>query len=103
MQLATEHLVPVVVRGAGSGLAGGASAHEGELVLDPSGMDRILSIDPVEQLAVVEPGVLNAQVSIAAADHGLFYARRTPRAWPSARSAATSRRTPVGCAAPSTA
>ncbi len=74
MRLATEHRVPVVVRGAGSGLAGGASAHEGELVLDLSGMDRILSIDPVEQLAVVQPGVLNAQVSIAAAEHGLFYA-----------------------------
>jgi glycolate oxidase len=74
MQLATEHRVPVVVRGAGSGLAGGASAHEGELVLDLSGMNRILKIDPVEQLAVVEPGVLNAQVSIATAEHGLFYA-----------------------------
>lgn len=74
MQLATEHRVPVVVRGAGSGLAGGASAHEGELVLDLSGMNRILSIDPVEQLAVVEPGVLNVDVSAAAAQHGLFYA-----------------------------
>ena len=74
MKLATAHRVPVVPRGAGTGLAAGASARAGEVVLDLSGMNRILHLDPVEQLAVVEPGVLNAEVNAAAAAHGLFYA-----------------------------
>ncbi|GAA1359801.1 FAD-linked oxidase C-terminal domain-containing protein [Arthrobacter rhombi] len=74
MKRATELGVPVVPRGAGSGLAGGAAAHAGQVVLDVSGMNRILHIDPVEQIAVVEPGVLNAEVNQAVAAHGLFYA-----------------------------
>lgn len=74
MKLATAHRVPVVPRGAGTGLAAGASAKEGEVVLDLSRMNRILSLDPIEQIAVVEPGVLNAEVNIAAAEYGLFYA-----------------------------
>jgi glycolate oxidase len=74
MRLATAHRVPVVPRGAGTGLAAGASAQAGEVVLDLSRMNRILHLDPVEQLAVVEPGVLNAEVNAAAAAHGLFYA-----------------------------
>lgn len=74
MKLAAEHNVPVVPRGAGTGLAAGASAHAGEVVLDLARMNKILHIDPVEQLAVVEPGVLNAEVNAAAGAHGLFYA-----------------------------
>jgi glycolate oxidase len=74
LRLAHEHHLPVVPRGAGTGLAGGSSAHAGEVVLDVSRMRRILSIDPVEMIAVVEPGVLNAEVNAAAAEHGLFYA-----------------------------
>ncbi|GAC1373032.1 MAG: FAD-linked oxidase C-terminal domain-containing protein [Pseudarthrobacter sp.] len=74
MKLAALHNVPVVPRGAGTGLAAGASAHAGEVVLDLARMNRILHIDPVEQLAVVEPGVLNAEVNAAAGVHGLFYA-----------------------------
>ena len=74
MKLAAAHNVPVVPRGAGTGLAAGASAHAGEVVLDLARMNRILHIDPVEQLAVVEPGVLNAEVNAAAGAHGLFYA-----------------------------
>ncbi|GAB4100661.1 FAD-binding oxidoreductase [Sinomonas halotolerans] len=74
LRLAHEHRIPVVPRGAGTGLAGGASAHAGEVVVDVSRMNRILSIDPVEMIAVVEPGVLNAEVNAAAAEHGLFYA-----------------------------
>ncbi|WP_427174583.1 FAD-binding oxidoreductase [Arthrobacter sp. 92] len=74
MKLASAHRVPIVPRGAGTGLAAGASAHAGEVVLDVSRMNRILSIDPVEQLAVVQPGVLNAEVNAAVAEHGLFYA-----------------------------
>lgn len=74
MKLATSHRVPVVPRGAGTGLAAGASAQAGEVVLDVSGMNRIISIDPVEQIAVVQPGVINADVNAAAGEHGLFYA-----------------------------
>ncbi|WP_417234942.1 FAD-binding oxidoreductase [Arthrobacter sp.] len=74
LRRATELGVPVVPRGAGSGLAGGAAARAGDVVLDVSRMNRILHIDPVEQIAVVEPGVLNAEVNEAVAAHGLFYA-----------------------------
>lgn len=74
MKLAAAHNVPVVPRGAGTGLAAGASAHAGEVVLDLARMNQIIHIDPVEQLAVVEPGVLNAEVNAAAGAHGLFYA-----------------------------
>ncbi|MDT9595020.1 FAD-linked oxidase C-terminal domain-containing protein [Nocardioides zeae] len=70
---AHEHRVPVVPRGAGTGLAGGALA-DGALVLDLSGLDRILTIDPVEELAEVEPGVLTADLDAAAAAYGLMYA-----------------------------
>lgn len=66
--------VPVVTRGAGSGLAGAASAGEGAIVLDLSGLNRILSIDAVDGVARVEPGVITADLDRAAAEHGLFYA-----------------------------
>jgi glycolate oxidase len=74
LKYATAHRIPVVTRGAGSGLAGGSSAQAGEIVLDVGGMNQILHVDPVEQLAVVQPGVLNASVGEAALAHGLFYA-----------------------------
>lgn len=70
---AHEHRVPVVPRGAGTGLAGGAVA-DGALVLDVAGMRRVVRIDPVEELAVVEPGVLTADLDAAAAEHDLMYA-----------------------------
>lgn len=66
--------VPVVPRGAGTGLSGGASAGEGVLVLDLSGMNRILELSADDQLAVVEPGVITAELDRAAAEHGLRYA-----------------------------
>jgi glycolate oxidase len=74
LKAASAHGVPVVPRGAGTGLAGASAARAGEVVLDLSRMNRILQIDPVEQLAVVQPGVLNAEVNAAVAEHGLFYA-----------------------------
>lgn len=74
LRRATAHQVPVVPRGAGTGLAGASSSRRGEVVLDVSGMNRILRIDPEEQLAVVQPGVLNAELNAAAAEYGLFYA-----------------------------
>ncbi|KFF99474.1 FAD-linked oxidase [Streptomyces scabiei] len=66
--------VPVVPRGAGTGLSGGAGAGEGSLVLDLSGMNRILELSADDQLAVVEPGVLTAELDRAAGEHGLRYA-----------------------------
>lgn len=74
VRLAASHGVPLVPRGAGTGLAAASSAGAGEVVLDLSRMNRILDLDPVEQTAVVEPGVLNAELNAAAAGHGLFYA-----------------------------
>ncbi len=71
---AHSHGIPVVTRGAGSGLAGGSVASGGEILLDLSRMNRILSLDVNEQIVVVEPGVLNSAISEAAAPHGLFYA-----------------------------
>jgi glycolate oxidase len=66
--------VPVVPRGAGTGLSGGATAGEGALVLDLATMNRILELSPDDQLAVVEPGVITAELDRAAAGHGLRYA-----------------------------
>ncbi|MFF0492085.1 FAD-binding oxidoreductase [Nocardia sp. NPDC004068] len=63
----------VVVRGAGSGLAGGAAAGAGTLVLDVSGLQRILEISPADELAVVEAGVSGAVLDAEAARHGLRY------------------------------
>ncbi|WP_020416056.1 FAD-binding oxidoreductase [Amycolatopsis sp. ATCC 39116] len=74
LRLASAHGVPVVPRGAGTGLAGGAVAGRGELVLDVSGLNRIVEVDPVDALAVVEPGVRTAELDRAAQGFGLRYA-----------------------------
>ncbi|MGN6126124.1 MAG: FAD-binding oxidoreductase, partial [Humibacter sp.] len=66
--------IPIVTRGGGSGLAGAAVAGDGELVLDLSGLNRILAIDAVDGVARVEPGVVTADLDRAAREHGLFYA-----------------------------
>ncbi|MGW1714528.1 FAD-binding oxidoreductase [Streptomyces sp. NPDC002156] len=66
--------VPVVPRGAGTGLSGGATAGEGTLVLDLSGMNRILELSEDDHLAVAEPGVITAELDRAAGVHGLRYA-----------------------------
>ncbi|MGH9250968.1 MAG: FAD-binding oxidoreductase [Acidimicrobiales bacterium] len=65
--------VPVVPQGARSGLSGAANAIDGCVVLSLERMDRIVEIDPANRLAVVEPGVMNAVLSRAVAEHGLFY------------------------------
>lgn len=69
---AASHGIPVVPRGAGSGLSGGASAIEGGLVISLERMTAI-EIDPAARCAVVEPGAFNASVKKAAAEHGLWY------------------------------
>jgi glycolate oxidase len=74
MRLAHAYGVPVVPRGAGTGLAGGSVAGAGSVVLDLAELDRILEVDPVEQLAVVEPGVLTAELDRVVGEQGLRYA-----------------------------
>ena len=74
LRAASEFRVPVVPRGAGTGLAGGANATAGSLVLSVVGMDRILEISTEDQLAVVEPGVVNGDLNAALEPFGLFFA-----------------------------
>lgn len=73
MRTATALRVPVVPQGARTGLSGAANASEGCIVLSLVKMDRILDIDPVNRIAVVEPGVVNATLSRAVGELGLYY------------------------------
>ncbi|WP_328550408.1 MULTISPECIES: FAD-binding oxidoreductase [unclassified Streptomyces] len=73
MRIATELHVPVVPQGARTGLSGGANTSEGCIALSLTKMDRILEINPVDRIAVVEPGVINATLSRAVGEHGLYY------------------------------
>ncbi|WP_435831554.1 FAD-binding oxidoreductase [Nocardia aurea] len=72
LRWADEHRVPVVPRGAGSGLSGGATAVDGGIVLSTERM-RAITVDPVTRTAVVQPGLLNVEVKRAVAEHGLWY------------------------------
>ena len=69
-----EHAIPVVARGAGTGLSGGAMPHETGVLLSLARFDRILAIDPVAKTATVQPGVRNLAISEAAAPYNLYYA-----------------------------
>jgi len=74
VRIARQHGVPVTARGAGTGLSGGAIPCEGGVVVVTARLNRILEVDPDNRLAVVEPGVINLDVSHAVAPHGLYYA-----------------------------
>jgi glycolate oxidase len=74
LRFAHQHGMPIVPRGAGSGVAGGAVASEGAIVLDLSRLDRIIEIRADDHVAVVEPGVITDDLDAAAGAHGLFYA-----------------------------
>ena len=74
VKVAAKHRIPVVPRGAGTGLSGGAVTIKGGIALQLTRMRRILEIDTVAQTALVEPGVVNQELSLVAAQHGLFYA-----------------------------
>jgi glycolate oxidase subunit GlcD len=74
VQVCRAHGVPFVPRGAGTGLSGGAIASRGAVVIECSRMDRILRVVPEDRLAVVQPGVVNAELSKAVAGLGLHYA-----------------------------
>jgi len=71
---ANKHSIPVSVRGAGSGLSGGAVGYAGGLVISLAGLTDIIDIDPAARTAVVQPGVLVADLDAAANTHGLMYA-----------------------------
>lgn len=73
MRTATEFRTPVVPQGARTGLSGAANATEGCILLSLVRMNRILEINPVDRIAVVEPGVVNAALSREVNGHGLFY------------------------------
>ncbi|MFB7087844.1 FAD-binding oxidoreductase [Streptomyces sp. NPDC056296] len=73
VRLCGRHRIPLVPRGAGTGLSGGANAVDGCVILSFEAMTDIVSIDPVERLAVVQPGVVNDVLRAACAEHGLWY------------------------------
>jgi glycolate oxidase len=100
VNLARRHGVPVTARGAGTGLSGGAIPCEGGIVIATARMNRILEIDPENRLALVEPGVVNLDISKAVAQ---FTTRLTPPARRPVPSAATWPRTPEGRTACATA
>ncbi|HEX6498068.1 MAG TPA: FAD-linked oxidase C-terminal domain-containing protein [Micromonosporaceae bacterium] len=73
LRIASRWRVPVVPQGALTGLAGAANAVDGALLLSLAAMDRILEIDPVNRIAVVQPGVVNAALAAETAKVGLRY------------------------------
>tara|TARA_B100001123_G_scaffold312994_1_gene350106 strand:- start:149 stop:1591 length:1443 start_codon:yes stop_codon:yes gene_type:complete len=74
LALANTRNIPVIPRGAGTGLSGGAIAHSGGIELSLTRMSSILEIDPANRTALVEPGVVNLDLSTAASIHGLYFA-----------------------------
>ena len=74
LRVAAEHKIPVTPRGAGSGMTGGALPVRGGIVLSTEGMKKILDVDVDDRIAVVEPGVINADLQAAVEAEGMFYA-----------------------------
>lgn len=74
LRWAHTNRVPVVPRGAGTGVSGGAHATTGCIILNLERMNRIIAVKPLDEIAIVEPGVINADLNTAAARHGLMYA-----------------------------
>jgi glycolate oxidase len=67
------HRLPLLPRGAGTGLSGGANATAGSVVISLAAMNDILEVDEAERLAVVQPGVVNDDLRARCAEHGLWY------------------------------
>ena len=74
LRLAAEHKIPVTPRGAGSGMTGGALPVRGGIVLSTERMRKILEVSVDDRIAVVEPGVINADLQAAAEAQDMFYA-----------------------------
>ncbi len=73
MRICNEHQVPVVARGAGTGLSAGAMPHKEGVLLSLAKFNRILNIDPLARTARLQPGVRNLAISEEAAQYGLYY------------------------------
>jgi len=73
MRICNEHEVPVVARGAGTGLSAGAMPHKEGVVLSLAKFNRILDIDPLARTALLQPGVRNLAISEEVAQYGLYY------------------------------
>ncbi|HBT47603.1 MAG TPA: glycolate oxidase subunit GlcD [Peptococcaceae bacterium] len=73
LKLANAKKIPVTPRGAGMGLSGGTVPHRGGIVVVMTRMNRILEIDPINRVAVVEPGVTNMELQKAVAPYGMVY------------------------------
>lgn len=73
VKFANQESIPVVIRGAGSGLAGGANSIQGCIVISLEKLNRIIEIDQVNQIARVEAGVINSDLDKAAEEFGLTY------------------------------
>lgn len=74
MQICYQHQIPVVARGAGTGLSAGAMPNRNGVLISLAKFDQILNIDPVARTATVQPGVRNLAISEAAAPYQLYYA-----------------------------
>ena len=74
LQLCSKNKIPVVARGSGTGLSGGALPHADGVLLSLAKFNQIISIDPLNRTARVQPGVTNLSISKAAAHYGLYYA-----------------------------
>ena len=73
VRVCAEFGAPIVPRGAGTGLSGGANATDGAVVLDLSRMNQVLEIDRENMICVVQPGIVNNDLKAAVAEHGLWY------------------------------
>jgi glycolate oxidase len=82
VRLAAKYNAPVVGRGAGTGLSGGALARTGGVMIVFARMNRILEVDTENQRAIVQPGVVNYELTRAAEPHGLYFAP-DPSSWKS--------------------
>lgn len=74
VRAAAAHNVPLVARGAGTGVSGGAHATAGSVVLELTRMNKILEINAEDEIARVEPGVINGDLNDAVEEHGLMFA-----------------------------
>lgn len=74
MQYCHQHEIPIIARGAGTGLAGGVLPIDQAIVMSLAKFNRIKKLDPLQRLAVVEPGVRNLAITEAASEYGLYYA-----------------------------
>ncbi|MEX2031350.1 MAG: FAD-linked oxidase C-terminal domain-containing protein, partial [Dehalococcoidia bacterium] len=74
VRLANQYRLPIVPRGSGTGLSGGAVPVQGGILVVMTRMNRIIEVDPEDRVAVVQPGVINLHLQEALAPHGLYYA-----------------------------